>query len=207
MKGLSFGPDAPRALVLLPGAQMSPEHVVQAGLPATLAQARSPLTLHVPDLHLDPTTGDAVTEALVHTVLRPLRRRHHELWLGGISLGGLLALRAAQREPDGLAGLCLLAPYTGSRLTHNALAQAGGLDAWQPSAAQQADPEFCLWHDLRAGRPDLPCFVGWGRDDRFAGAMRDLVARLPRAVAHEVDGGHDWSAWLPLWQRFLAGWR
>ena len=118
---------APRALVLLPGAQMHPADVQRAGLPRQLAESGVTLDLYVPDLHLDPTGRFDALQHLEAEVLAPLRARYAELWLGGISLGGLLALLYAQRRPQGLRGLCLLSPYAGSRLTINAIQRAGGL--------------------------------------------------------------------------------
>ncbi len=195
---------AQQALVLLPGAQMHPANVEQAGLPALLRHSGVALDLVVPDLHLDPTGRSDACARLAQEVLAPLATRYRRLWLAGISLGGLLALRHAQTLPKGLHGLCLFAPYAGSRLTTNAIAHAGGLQAWQPTAAQQADPEFALWLHLRAGRPDLPAFIGWGRGDRFAASVAALAGQLPQAVRQEVDGGHDWDAWRPLWRGALA---
>jgi len=195
---------ADRALVLLPGAQMRASDMVVAGLPATLAASGGRLDLWVPELPLDLVRLGNTVDALAHEVLPPLRARYRELWLGGISLGGWLALAQAQREAAGLAGLCLLAPYPGSRLTTNAIARAGGIDAWQATPTQAADLEFQLWQGLREGRPALPAFVGIGRDDRFADTMRPLAQRLPNATVEEVAGGHDWAAWLPLWRAFLA---
>lgn len=196
---------ASRALVLLPGAQMHPSHVVQAGLPALLDASGVALDLYVPDLHIDPADGRRTLDRLTHEVLAPLRQRYQQLWLGGISLGGLLALHQAQSDASGLHGLCLLAPYPGSRLTTNAINKAGGLDAWAPTEAQGRDPEFMVWQGLRDGLPRLPCFMGYGEADRFADTMQPLAQRLPQACIHTVAGGHDWLAWLPLWQAFL-GW-
>ncbi len=194
---------APRALVLLPGAQMHPADVQRAGLPRQLAESGVTLDLYVPDLHLDPTGRFDALQHLEAEVLAPLRARYAELWLGGISLGGLLALLYAQRRPQGLRGLCLLSHYAGSRLTINAIQRAGGLDAWQPTPRQLDDGEFTLWHGLRQGQPDVPAFIGWGLADRFAGAMADVAQRLPQAHAVQVPQGHDWTAWLPLWSLFL----
>ena len=191
------------ALVLLPGAQMRAADMVRAGLPDVVATSDLRLDLLAPDLPIDLAHGENAVQLLADEVLPPLRRRYRCLWLGGISLGGLLALAQAQRDPAGLAGLCLLAPYPGSRLTTNAIARAGGLDAWQPTPEQAGDLEFQLWQALREGRPDLPVFFGLGHDDRFADAMRLLAQRLPKAVLQEVPGGHDWDAWLPLCHQFL----
>lgn len=190
-------------LVLLPGAQMGPDDVARAGWYALLEQAGLDLDLHVPDLHLDPAGQVDALARLSREHLAPLRARYGRLWLGGISLGGLLALLQAQRDPAGIEGLCLFAPYPGSRLTTNAIRRAGGLDTWTPEGAQHDDVEFQLWLNLREGRPSLPAFLGYGQDDRFADTMRPLAGRLPGATVHEVPGGHDWNAWHPLWASCL----
>lgn len=204
MECLTVAMGARRALLLLPGAQMHPHHVEQAGVPAALRASGVALDLIVPDLHLDPTGASDAVAQLEQTLVAPLRRRYPALWLGGISFGALLALRCAQHRGTDFAGLCLIAPYGGSRLTTNAIARAGGLDAWAPTAAQRGDVEFQLWLALRAGKPKLPTFLGYGRDDRFAGTMRALAARLPQVHQVAVAGGHDWLAWLPLWRQFLS---
>lgn len=196
-----YGQGAPDVLVLLPGTQMHPADVESGGLPALMPGT---LDLTVPDLHLDPTGRSDAVQRLAHEVLAPLAGRYRHLWLAGISLGGLLALRYAQTAGAGLRGLCLLAPYPGSRLVTNHIARTGGLQAWQPTPAQQADPEYALWADLRAGQPRLPTFIGWGRADRFATGMGAVADLLPQAVRHEVDGGHDWQVWRPLWRSALA---
>ncbi|WP_374638973.1 alpha/beta hydrolase-fold protein [Hydrogenophaga sp.] len=195
---------ASAVLVLLPGAQMHPDDVIRAGWHDILREADLDLDLHVPDLHLDPAGQVDALAHLANEHLASLRQRYARLWLGGISLGGLLALLQAQRDPAGLQGLCLFAPYPGSRLTTNAIERAGGLEAWVPDDAQRDDVEFQLWLNLREGRPSLPTFLGFGRDDRFAGTMRPLAQRLSRSTVHEVPGGHDWSAWDPLWLTCLA---
>lgn len=196
-----YGQGAPDVLVLLPGAQMHPADVEDGGLPALMPPT---LDLIVPDLHLDPTGRSDAMQRLAHEVLAPLSGRYRHLWLAGISLGGLLALRHAQTAGAGLRGLCLLAPYPGSRLVTNHIARAGGLHAWQPTPAQQADPEYALWIGLCAGQPRLPTFIGWGREDRFAASMGSVADLLPQAVRREVGGGHDWPAWRPLWRDALA---
>jgi hypothetical protein len=202
-----YSQGAPDVLVLLPGAQMHPADVESGGLPALMPGT---LDLIVPGLHLDPTGRSDAVRRLAHDVLAPLAGRYRHLWLAGISLGGLLALRYAQTAGadadagDGLRGLCLLAPYPGSRLVTNHIARAGGLQAWQPTPAQRADPEYALWAGLRAGQPRLPTFIGWGRADRFAAGMGAVADLLPQAARHEADGGHDWQAWRPLWRSALA---
>jgi len=193
-----------RRLILIAGAYMQTADFVDAGFFAALARRRLPLDLQVVGLDLAAiSTGEALP-ALQAQVLAPAREDGcRDLWLGGISLGGLLALCQCADHPGSVDGLCLLAPYPGSRLTTRAIAAAGGLDRWRPSLAQLADPEFRVWHWLQTPPAALPVFIGYGADDRFAPAMREMAACFPPAASHVVPGGHQWPVWKQLWDHFL----
>jgi len=190
-------------LVLLPGAYMRPEDFIAAGFFQRVEMCQPTLDLCAVDLDLEKISGGEALPALTREILEPARQRYRRVWLGGISLGGLLALGQAADQPDSIDGLCLLAPYPGSRLTTNAIQAAGGLETWQATAEQLADPEFRVWHWLKSP-PALPVFVGYGSADRFADGMRQLAERFPPAARHTAPGGHDWPAWQLLWEDFLA---
>lgn len=189
-------------LVLLPGAYMTPEHYAEHCFPAVAAR-RLAVDLQAIDLGVDAVTSGEAIPAVVDQILRPARARYAQLWLGGISLGGLLTLCLNADHPGLADGLCLIAPYPGSRLTTNAIARAGGLDTWTPTAAELADPEFRAYRWLKAPPADLPVFVGHGREDRFAPGMQAIADRFPPAARQVVAGGHDWPAWGRLWEHFL----
>lgn len=189
-------------LVLLPGAYMTPEHYAEHCFPAVAAR-RLAVDLQAVDLGIDAVTSGKAIPAVVDQILRPARAHYARVWLGGISLGGLLALCLNADHPGLADGLCLIAPYPGSRLTTNAIARAGGLDAWEATAEELADPEFRAYRWLKAPPADLPVFVGHGRDDRFAAGMQAIADRFPPAARQVVAGGHDWPAWGKLWEHFL----
>lgn len=188
-------------LVLLPGAYMTADDYAAQFFPAVERRGLQ-LDLAAVDLGLDAVSAGDALPAVLEQVLRPARQTHRQVWLGGISLGGLLALGLTADHPEAIDGLCLIAPYPGSRLTTNAIARSGGLDAWHPSAEQLADPEFRVYRWLKAP-PALPAFVGYGSEDRFAPGMRAIAERFPPAARRAVPGGHDWPAWCDLWEHFL----
>ncbi|MFY9329950.1 MAG: alpha/beta hydrolase-fold protein [Georgfuchsia sp.] len=191
-------------IVMLPGALMTPQHFIDAGFDTALTRSPHAADLQLAALdvyHLDIAASVA---ALHLDVIQPARQRgYRRIVLGGISLGGGVALHYARTYPGAADGLCLLAPYPGSRLTTNAIRAGGGLGCWQPSAEQVRDPEFQLWHWLASGAT-LPIYLGYGREDRFADDLGVMAAALPAAQVHAVDGGHDWPAWCALWNNFLA---
>ena len=43
----------------------------------------------------------------------------------------------------------------------------------------------------------------YGSGDRFAAGQRQLAQALPGDNVHEIAGGHDWTDWRDMWNRFL----
>ncbi len=200
--------DADTLLVLLPGAYMTPQHFVDAGFVAARDERNPTLDLAIAGLDLASITDGSALPMVHDEILLPARRDYRRVWLGGISLGGFLALLAAARHPDLVDGLCLFAPYPGSRLTTGAIAAAGGLAAWRPTAEQLADPEFELWAWLQSDAAKPPIHLDYGTDDRFVDGMAALAtaiaAALPQARVGTRPGGHDWPVWSAAWNDFLA---
>jgi pimeloyl-ACP methyl ester carboxylesterase len=194
---------APDLLVLLPGAYMKPEDFVEAGFFSAVEQRGLKLDIAAVELDLDMISeGFAVADVLDQIVL-PARQNHERVWLGGISLGGLLALSLHADRSGAVDGLCLIAPYPGSRLTTKPITSAGGIDAWIPSTEQLDDPEFRVYRWLKQVPGDLPAFVGYGREDRFADGMKTIAERFPAHARKAIPGGHEWPVWQLLWEHFL----
>jgi pimeloyl-ACP methyl ester carboxylesterase len=204
LRTLRQGSGAPDLLVLLPGAYMTPDHFADNGFFAAVDRRRLALDLVAVDLDLEAISSGSALATVHREILAPARIDYARVWLGGISLGGLLALYQAADAPASIDGLCLLAPYPGSRLTTNAIASAGGLDRWHPAAGNLDDPEFRVWDWLRQPPAGLPAFVGYGSDDRFAAGMAAIAGRFPPAARCALPGGHDWPVWRALWEHFLA---
>lgn len=195
---------APELVVLLPGAYMTAVDFEQAGFFAALAERQLPVDLIAVDLGLDAISSGTALPALQEEILSPARQQGYaKIWLGGISLGGLLALCHNADTPGAVDGLCLLAPYPGSRLTTNAIARAGGLADWQATPEELTDPEFRMWHWLRQPPAGFPVFVGYGTEDRFAAGMAQIAGCFPLDARCAIPGDHDWPVWQVLWEHFL----
>ncbi len=203
LRTLTQARGADTLLVLLPGAYMTPEHFADNDFFAAVESRNLPLDLAAVDLDLAAISAGDALPALNQEILAPARRHYRSLWLGGISLGGLLTLCHAADHPGAVDGLCLIAPYPGSRLTTNAIARAGGLEIWQPDTEQLADPEFRVWQWLQRPPAALPVFVGYGTEDRFAAGMQQIAGRFPPAATSARPGDHDWPVWRQLWVDFL----
>ncbi|MBV8341467.1 MAG: alpha/beta fold hydrolase, partial [Gammaproteobacteria bacterium] len=153
---------------------------------------------------LEEVTARTVVARLHDELIAPARTARCALWLGGISLGGYLALCCAARYAEDLGGLCLLAPYLGSHIVTGEIERAGGLEGWDPPPLARDDDERRVWLFLKKSRRKaLPLYLGLGREDRFGPRHRLLASELPEANVDTVPGGHDWPTWLRLWERFL----
>ena len=194
---------APHLMVMLPGVAMRPEAIFDAGFASAIERRGLPLDLLSVDIEGVGLGAVDRWERLQREVIDPARARGARVWLGGISLGGLVAMAHVAARPGVAAGLCLLAPYPGSRPSLNVIDRAGGTDRWQASEDDLRDPELRVWQWLQHPPADLPVFIGYGREDRFADRIQRVADRFPPASRHIVAGGHDWAAWLPLWERFL----
>lgn len=191
-------------IILLPGAYMKPEDFEKSGFFSAVTQRKLALDIVAGDLDLSRISDGTALPALQAEIIEPARAQgYQKIWLGGISLGGLLALCHNADTPNQVDGLCLLAPYPGSRLTTNAIARAGGMKVWQATPEELGDPEFRAWQWLQNPPPDFPVFVGYGSEDRFASGMQQIAECFPPAARHAVPGTHEWPVWQVLWEYFL----
>ncbi len=176
---------------------------MHAGFGTAVARRGLPLDLEFIDLELRYLGDDAALLELRDEVVAPLHQAGIAVWLGGISLGGLLALHLAASHCAELSGLCLLAPYLGNRMLIDEIVQAPGLDHWQPGELEDGDAERRIWRYIQSRQEAVPVYLGFGREDRFAPALRLLAANLPPASVDVIEGGHDWHTWAALWENFL----
>jgi len=194
-------------IVLLPGAYHELEEFVDAGFDQALRDRAlaAELILAAPELaHL----SDRSWLARLHAeVIAPARERGRgALWLGGISLGGFMALRFAAEGQGALDGLCLLAPYLGSRIVAAEVASHDSLAGWHPAALADDDDDRRIWRFVQ-GLPTAVAaprvFLGFGSEDRFADTQQLLARALPASSTRVIPGGHDWPVWRRLWHNFL----
>ncbi|MDE2275868.1 MAG: alpha/beta hydrolase [Burkholderiales bacterium] len=202
---------APVLLVLLTGAHMAPQEMVQQGFIAAVRQRHLAVDVTVADANLRYAYDGTLLERLHDDVMAPARAAGwRRIWLGGISLGGYAALLYAMRNPGAIEGLTLIAPYLGRPPLLRAIAAAGGPAAWQRTAgpAPAGDIDHALWHWLAAPpavmRPIAPpIWLGYGTEDRLIEGDRLLATLLPADRVATAPGGHDWPPWRALWARWL----
>jgi pimeloyl-ACP methyl ester carboxylesterase len=191
-------------VVMLPAAFSEPADFVQQGFARAVRERALEVDLVFAGFRLEELLDRSLFGRLREELILPARALGCSLWIGGISLGGYVALGCAERHPEELAGLCLFAPYLGSYLMTAEVERAGGIEHWRSAMLPEDDEERRIWQFIRTLRAGpLPVHLGLGREDRFAGRQRLMAAALSPESVDTVPGGHDWPTWRTLWDRFL----
>jgi pimeloyl-ACP methyl ester carboxylesterase len=185
-----FGHTAPTRVVLLPAAYAVPGDFVRHGFVRAVRARGLDVDLMFAGFELQHVTDRSVFTRVRQELILPACSVGARVWLGGISLGGYLALCCAERHPHELAGLCVFAPYLGSHIITNEIADD--------------DDERRVWRFIQGlGSGSLAVYLGLGREDRFASRHRLMAAALRPESVDIVPGGHDWATWHRLWESFL----
>jgi hypothetical protein len=197
-------------LVMLPGARDTAQDLVEQGFVRALRRRGLAVDAVVVNAQFDDYLERSVVSRLDREIIAPLRSAGPaRIWMMGISLGGLGALSYARERAGALEGVVLLAPFLGTRGLIAEVTRAGGLQPWQPGAIAPEDDERRLLSWLRQYRADDPAlppiWLGYGTEDRYAPASCLLAPLLPGAHVMAIPGGHDWTTWLTLWERWLDG--
>jgi pimeloyl-ACP methyl ester carboxylesterase len=191
-------------IIWLPGAFNTSRDFIDAGFAAAVERRGLALQLTFFDLAFEHLHDRSVLERLRSESVLPARSAGERVWLAGISLGGMLALDYAVSHEEEIDGLYLMSPYLGNRMLTREIAQAPGLAAWEAGELAETDEERRIWRYIKQrGTGAVPLHLGFGKQDRFAGAQRLLAGALAPAAVNEIDGGHDWRTWSALWDNFL----
>lgn len=194
--------------VLLPGRWNEPEQFRDSGFAAAVTARKLALDLVAVDAHLGYYRARSIVERLRADVIGPARAAGYEtIWIVGPSLGGLGGLLYLRDHPEDLAGAFAIAPYLGEPEVIDEIERAGGPGQWRPPArVADGDVGRELWSWLgpwTQGEPSVPLHLAWGTADGFDRSNRMLADLLPPERVYTDPGGHDWSVWERLWERFL----
>jgi pimeloyl-ACP methyl ester carboxylesterase len=152
-----------------------------------------------------------VARRIREDVLDPLASRHYQqIWLVGVSMGGLGALLSAREQAGHIAGLFLMAPFLGDLGDHGLLEEidkAGGLVGWGAAYRPHEDDQRDVWRYLKkvVEHPEGPpvVYLGAGEKDPLDYGHILLAQALPRERVFATPGGHDWGPWMVIWAKFL----
>jgi len=194
-------------LVFLPGAGDHPSAFVEHNFVAAVRESGAAVDIIAVDAHAGYYLGRTLIDRLWQDIISPAKSAgYNEIWLVGISMGGLGALLFAQQHGESIDGIVLLAPYLGNKRTLRKIA-AAGVREWQPDPKPGSfDHELWRWlkgyQNAHEPRPQL--YLGYGTEDPSASAHALLAQLLPQEHIFTAPGDHEWTVWTPLWRRILA---
>jgi pimeloyl-ACP methyl ester carboxylesterase len=200
-------------LVLLPGMGDDAEDFVEQGFVAEVQRRQLSIDVVAAQATLGYYAKGTFAERLYQDVVRPrLRHAYREVWLAGVSMGGMGTLLYARSRPTAeVTGVIAIAPYLGDRDLIEAIDGAGGLARWKAPPRVESITEDTwqpeLWRYLQAvtqGRERGPVLhIAYGAQDRLAHADSLLAAAVPKPQVYVSAGGHKWATWRGLFARFL----
>ena len=205
-----------RLFVFLPGRRDRASDFVRHGFVA-IAQRRVPgLDCVAVDATICYYFDGSVADRLHREIVRPVRAlAYHEIWLVGVSMGGLGAFFHERMHPGEITGFILLAPFVGEdRKLFKEIDAAGGAEAWaaaQPAGAVQGNKDTYqrdLWHFLGRlprgleSRPQI--WVAYGDHDRLLPGIERLTAVIPSERVVRLAGEHTWKVWQAGFDKILG---
>lgn len=199
-------------MVLLPGIGGGPEDFERNGFVDRIHAADGHVDVIAADAHFAYYPSETLVERLHEDIVAPRADGYREVWLVGISLGGLGSAIYAQQHGPLVDRLLLLAPYSGTDEIYEPIAAAGGLQRWAPPATDGMTDELrqyvdtWSWYRERTASPSSgpQLYLGYGLDDGFRVANGLLAAALDEERCFTQPGAHTWSVWTPLFERMLA---
>lgn len=196
-------------VVFIPGMGDGPDRYQQQGFVQIVQRTNPHFDVVTADAHFGYFRNFRVLERVHLDVIEPIVDRYEEIWIVGISIGGLVATTYAMEHANRVTGTIVLAPYLGSREIIEEVRDAGGLDAWSPPDLAEVRSfrsrhYYRLWSGFKervGGAPALPrLLIGVGDRDGLRGPSELLAEHLPTSDYEIAPGGHDWATWTVLFE-------
>ena len=185
---------------MLPGRGDRADSFVKAGFVNT--GNRQDFDVIAVDAHFGYYTERSLIPRVHEDIIVPAKASGYEnIWLLGVSMGGFGSLLYAEKHPDEIDGVILLAPFLGGRELIEEIQNAGGLGAWQGDSKGFEQYEIDLWTWLKTeitSTNGTPVILGFGQADRLAAAYGPLVQALDPSHVYTSGGGHNWKTWKLL---------
>lgn len=202
---------AHRLVVMLPGRGDSLQALTDTGIAKIIQQSWPDADVLLTGLTMPFYRQGRAAQRLHDEVIEPAQRKaYRQVWLAGISLGGMGTLLYDSEYPDQIDGLLLLSPYLGEDAIHQQIRQAGGLAAWQAGPAQAMGPDTFqheVWRSLQAWsrRPQRTSstWLAYGADEPFRQPIELMTPLLPADHVIMLPGKHNWKLWKPAMRALL----
>jgi pimeloyl-ACP methyl ester carboxylesterase len=205
-----------RLFVFLPGRRDRASDFVRHGFIASAKGRIRGLDCVAVDATISYYFDGSIADRLQREIIGPARSvGYREIWIVGVSMGGLGAFFHERAYPGEVNGLILLAPFVGNDLAlFREMDAAGGAASWAGSqltvAAGRQKTEFQreLWQFLGRIQFDrslqLETWLAYGEADRLLPGIERLKSLLPAERVFSLSGGHTWEVWTRGFAKILA---
>lgn len=196
-----------RLFVFLPGRRDRASDFVRHGFIASAQAQIRGLDCVAVDATLGYYLDGSIADRLEREIIGPARSiGYREIWIVGVSMGGLGAFFHERAYPGEVNGLILLAPFVGDdHALFREMDATGGAVSWagsQPPVAaglQKSEFQRELWRFLGRVRFDrrlqLETWMAYGEADRLLPGIERLKGLLPAGQVFSLPGGHTWEVW------------
>ncbi|MEE9911745.1 MAG: alpha/beta hydrolase [Deltaproteobacteria bacterium] len=197
-----------RLFVFMRGIGGSHHTFEEEGLVADVWERGLPFDMVAPNAHIGYYGDRNLIQRLKKDVIDPARARGcKEIWLIGVSMGGLGSMLYLREHPEDIAGVYLISPFLGTPIFLAEIEIAGGVRQWNPGPyLAELDWQRMLWHWMKtsiADHPDKIIYLGYGSDDPYKGGQELMATLLPPERVTVIDGAHDYRTLKALWKIFL----
>ena len=132
---------------------------------------------------------------------------YKNIWIVGVSIGGLSSLVYLQHHEKDLCGVVVLAPYLADDRLIEEVRKFGGIKKWLPAAEEikdSIDEQInSLWSWLIIKNNFSNIYLGYGKQDRLIIGSHLLETFLEPSHVVSMDGEHDWDTGRKLWNEQL----
>ena len=132
---------------------------------------------------------------------------YKNIWIVGVSIGGLSSLVYLHHHEKDLCGVVVLAPYLADDRLIEEVRKFGGIKKWVPAAEKikdSIDDQInSLWRWLTTKNDFSNIYLGYGKQDRYLVGSHLLETFLEPSHVISLDGEHDWVTGRKLWNEQL----
>ncbi|HMM66223.1 MAG TPA: alpha/beta hydrolase-fold protein [Dokdonella sp.] len=200
-----------RLVVMLPGRGDDLASMQRKGMAGIIQDAWPTADVLLTGLTMPFYRQGRATQRLQYEVIKPARQRGaSEIWIMGISLGGMGAILYDREYPGEARGLLLLSPYLGDRAIQDEVRDAGGIVRWNPGPIRNLDAgtfQHELWRTIRNWADDpqrkQSVWLAYGTDEPFRKPIELMTPALVPSQVFAMPGQHDWELWIPAARALL----
>jgi pimeloyl-ACP methyl ester carboxylesterase len=202
-------------LLFLPGRGDTTRSFEKEGFLQAVRRALPDADLIGVEAHLGYYLDHTIVTRLREDVIIPAKDQgYQDIWLIGVSMGGVGALLYDSTYPGEVTGVLVLAPYLGRESLVQKIRTAGGVERWQSSrdvhednSDSEAQFTALIWSRLKfyedQKRTIGRVYLGFGNQDRFNATDSIFGDMLPAEQVFTAKGGHDWFTWNLLGERMI----